>query len=167
MTYTLKIATASELPIIQEIAKNTWPTAYREIISAEQIAYMLEKMYNIPLLEKEQLEGRVHSIAYDDHQVPCGFSSYGPIENGEYKLHKLYILPAYQGKGVGKFLLSNVEKKLQEKGIAELHLQVNKLNPAVSFYKNNGFTILKETILEIGDGFIMDDYIMKKNIPPY
>jgi ribosomal protein S18 acetylase RimI-like enzyme len=43
-------------------------------------------------------------------------------------------------------------------------LNVNKANPTVAFYKKFGFTITEETVAHIGEGYVMDDYIMTLKI---
>ena len=46
--------------------------------------------------------------------------------------------------------------------IIALTLNVNRFNKAIDFYLKNGFKIIKEENIEIGNGFLMEDYVMEK-----
>jgi ribosomal protein S18 acetylase RimI-like enzyme len=46
-----------------------------------------------------------------------------------------------------------------------LWLQVNKKNAAaMAFYRSAGFEVIREAVFEIGGGFVMDDYVMAKQV---
>jgi ribosomal protein S18 acetylase RimI-like enzyme len=71
------------------------------------------------------------------------------------------VYTSAHGKGIGKALLDDVKKRVAAIGGQAIELQVNKKNVAQHFYLKQGFTIDRELVLVIGDGFVMDDYIMK------
>ncbi|MEY4824170.1 MAG: hypothetical protein RLZZ75_1083, partial [Bacteroidota bacterium] len=77
------------------------------------------------------------------------------------KLNKLYVLPTAQKTGAGKALLHKAIEYATALGANCLYLQVNKQNNAQQFYSNHGFTIREAAVLEIGGGYIMDDFIME------
>ncbi|MEY2901086.1 MAG: hypothetical protein RLY89_192 [Bacteroidota bacterium] len=56
-----------------------------------------------------------------------------------------------------------IEHAKSENG-KQIVLQVNKLNIAKEVYLKQGFTVLKEVVLELEHGYVMDDYIMGLNI---
>ena len=102
-------ATEAQLPIIQTIAYQTWPTTFAAILSPEQIDYMLGMMYSTDSL-KTQLNDKNHVflLAQDSESGNyLGFLSYELGYKGvpKTKIHKIYLLPASQGKGVGKQLI--------------------------------------------------------------
>jgi GNAT superfamily N-acetyltransferase len=80
-----------------------------------------------------------------------------------HKLNKLYVLPAAQGTGAGKALLNHAIEVAKAAGSSSLFLQVNKLNTAYSFYLKYGFIKEAEFKFDIGNGFFMDDYVMRLN----
>jgi hypothetical protein len=41
---------------------------------------------------------------------------------------------------------------------------VNKYNKAKDFYLHNGFEIAESVVVQIGNGYVMDDFIMRKMI---
>ena len=80
------------------------------------------------------------------------------------RIHKIYILPEAQGKGVGKLLIEKVVALAKENQSEVISLNVNKFNKAVSFYKKIGFEIVAEEDLDIGNGYLMEDYKMELKI---
>ena len=87
-----------------------------------------------------------------------------PVQN-QLKIHKLYVLPDIQGLGVGRKFLVLAEKIAREKGLNEITLNVNRFNKAVGFYQRMGFKIEKEEDIEIGNGYLMEDYVMTLPLP--
>ena len=80
------------------------------------------------------------------------------------KIHKIYILPNNQGKGIGKICIDFVIDLAKVRLFEKVTLNVNKFNKALSFYEKNGFNIVKDVDIEIGNGFLMEDFIMEKSI---
>ncbi|MBC6110261.1 GNAT family N-acetyltransferase [Pedobacter fastidiosus] len=162
---TLRKANEEDIEIIRDIAKETWPSAYLEIIGQAQIDYMLDKMYNKGELLKQFMEGHIFLIAEEgEHQY--GFAGYSITDHEAriYKLHKLYVLPSAHGKGVGKILINEVFNQVKDAGGSALQLNVNKNNKAKDFYLKAGFTVKDSVKLDIGEGYIMDDYVMEIKI---
>ncbi len=83
----------------------------------------------------------------------------------EFKLHKLYLLPELHGRGLGSRLLQHVEHEVRVGGGCRLILTVNKRNArAIAAYRRNGFGIAECVVTDIGGGFVMDDYVMAKDL---
>jgi len=155
---------STELNIIEDLANIIWPVSFKEMISIEQIEYMLEWMYNPEKLKENNLNGHNYAI-YSGNDKPLGFVSYEIIKDqSNVRIHKLYVHHECQKKGIGKKLLEYAIKKGQEQKMKQLDLFVNRTNPAVSFYEFLGFTIEEEIDLDIGNGYFMNDYRMKLKI---
>ena len=45
-----------------------------------------------------------------------------------------------------------------------IELNVNRFNKAIYFYQKNQFEIVEEVDIEIGNGYLMEDYVMKRNL---
>ena len=161
-------AMEEHLPALAELAGVIWRQHYPGIISPEQIDYMLARMYSIETLREEiQLQGiRFVRLLVDDRFV--GFASYGPaLEPGVMKLHKCYLLPEMHGRGLGSLLLQHCERAARQLGARRLMLAVNKRNTkAVVAYQRNGFTVTESVVTDFGSGFVMDDFIMAKDLRP-
>jgi ribosomal protein S18 acetylase RimI-like enzyme len=162
----IRRAIEADVPAIARLADVIWRLHYPGIISTRQIDHMLAKMYS-----REQLlhEIRVGAIRYELLFVGkelAGFAAHGPTEQPDlFKLHKVYLHPAYHGQGLGTSLLRHCEREAQQLGVKRLMLAVNKGNAkAIAAYRRNGFTIRESVVLDIGQGFVMDDYLMEKDL---
>ena len=153
-----------DIPVIQLLANSIWPIAYKDIITKEQIAFMLETRYSTEALQKQMNEGQQFFLAKEDNEF-MGYAGVAPANKaGLFKLEKLYVVPATHKKGIGTLLLQAVEQYTIENGGNKLTLQVNRSNAAVGFYKRMGFIIEREEDVAIGNGFYMNDYFMEKKI---
>ena len=158
----IREATAADVRVIQNLAEAIWPICYAEIVSAEQLRYMLDLIYTPDALKVQMEKGHQFIIAYQVDK-PIGFASYS-VKSAEepttFRLHKIYVLTNLQTKGVGSSLLEYVIAKCKIAGAELLELNVNKYNAAKNFYEKKGFAILKEEVIDIGNGYVMDDYVM-------
>ena len=164
---TILPAGSNDIDVIHTLANRTWRIAYKEMISPGQMEYMLNMMYSHDSL-LYQLEKQQHTfiIAYDD-EVPVGFAAYFPkydISPAIYRLDKLYVLTDQHGKVIGKKLIDHIISIIQPQGAAILELTVNRNNKALSFYQKLGFSITSEIDMPIGEGYVMDDYVMQKEL---
>ncbi len=161
----IRLLVKNELPIVKDLAYRIWPSTYKEILSQEQMAYMLNWMYSIETLE-ESLESDHYFFAIFDEDEALGFIDVElncPKTSGM-KLQKIYVLPEKQGLGLGKKLLNFAIDFGKKQGVNHLTLQVNRFNKAVNFYRHAGFEIIDEQDFDIGNGYFMNDYVMKKRL---
>ena len=158
-------ATPADLPTIERLAHTIWPPTFGDILSPEQIAYMLEMMYSQAAL-REQIEERGHQfLLLREGDTVVGYVSYQFDYLPETtKIHKLYLLPQTQGKGYGRDLIDAVAERARAAGQQRLRLDVNYQNPAVGFYQHLGFDIVERMDTEIGNGFLMEDYVFEKEV---
>ena len=159
----IRTATIDDIPLIRQLTFKVWPQTYATLLSQEQIDYMLELMYSEASL-KQQIETGCRFIIVYDENDPVGFASYQEIKPATWKLHKLYILSSQQGKGTGRFVIDHIIKEIGLQKAKALQLQVKKDNKAKNFYDKIGFNVIEEIRLEIGNGYVMDDYVMEKTI---
>jgi ribosomal protein S18 acetylase RimI-like enzyme len=162
----LRLLSKDELLLIQKIAQHTWPSTFAGILSIEQIDYMLNWMYDLQLLESQMDKGHGFLVAEEDGAA-IGFAGYelNHLAGSLSKLHKLYLLPSSQGKGVGKALLLEVVKRAREAGQKSLVLNVNKQNKkSIDFYRVLGFVTIRHEVNDIGSGYVMDDDVMELSL---
>ena len=157
-------AALADRDFIRSVSQRTWPSTYGHIISQEQIDFMMNWMYSDESLATQMNTGcefYIASIKKEDGKLDAvGFCSVSP-EEGAHKLNKLYVLPTAQGTGAGKALLNKSIEVAKAAGSTSLFLQVNKLNTAYTFYLKKGFIKESEFKFDIGNGFYMDDYVMR------
>ena len=162
----LSPAGPDDLPKVADLAAKIWREHYPGIITHAQIEYMLARGYDVGVIRREIETEGIHydlCIAGDE---PAGFISYGPgPQPGELKVHKLYLLGAYHGRGLGRLMLQRAVSYGAENGCHAVILNVNKYNgKAIAMYERNGFTIREAVTVDIGNGFVMDDYVMERRI---
>lgn len=165
----IREVTVSDIATLKDIAAKSWKVAYSEILSQEQFDFMLGKFYSTEALTASIAESNQKFLLFSDGSKPLAFASYevNYPEKGQTKLHKLYVSPNGQGLGIGKKLVDTIKTIAVEHHSSSLILNVNKYNKALNFYEKIGFKILKPEVIDIGDGYIMDDYVMIQELEPY
>ena len=157
------VANKQDIPAIKKLAKHLWPVAFASILSAQQIDYMMEMMYSRASLENQMDEGHQYAIARKNN-VDVGYVSYEIDHNKteQTKIHKLYISPHYQRHGIGKAMVDFVSQQAMQANNNAIFVNVNKYNTqAISFYNKHHFVLVKKEEIDIGNGFIMDDYVFE------
>lgn len=157
-------ATEKNIPLIQDLAKRSWENAYAEILSQEQMKYMLENMYSEIEISAHLKNSNYHYyLIYDektnDYDGFIGFENH--YEENTTKLHRIYLVPESKGKGLGKKTLEFLNEKVKESGDNRVILNVNKHNSARKFYQSQGYKVYDEGVFDIGNGFVMDDFLME------
>ena len=159
----IRKAVISDISVIQQIAEKSWWANYPGIISDEQIAYMLEKMYSEKALQEHFQNTNYHYyIISDEEKIPQGILGFEfDFEKNTTKLHRIYLLKESKGKGYGKLGIDFLKSEVKNFGNSRIILNVNKENKAKLFYDSQGFSVYQEIVLDIGDGFVMDDFLME------
>ena len=160
MDISFKRATAADIPLIRSLADRIWWQHYPDIISNDQIIYMLNMMYSEKSITEQMEKKQNYTLIYADGE-PVGYYSVGEKSPGHYFLHKFYIDTAKHRNGVGAAAFDHMLKN-DCKGFKEIRLQVNRRNiKAVNFYFKKGFVIDYAEDFDIGNGYSMDDFFMK------
>jgi diamine N-acetyltransferase len=156
----VRIASREDLGQIRELALMIFPATYEKIVEEGQVEYMMDLIYTKDSLEIQLEEGQIFLIIYYEGQA-AGFAAYSRLnDSGDFKLNKIYVDYSLHGKGIGRWLLSDVLSRVRAEGGKYLQLNVNRHNKARGFYESMGFSLLKEDKVDIGNGFFMDDYVL-------
>jgi ribosomal protein S18 acetylase RimI-like enzyme len=163
---TILEAGLNDIRTIQEIAHITWPITYGEILSKEQLDYMLDLIYSDEALKTQYDKKEQLFYLISEDEITLGFIGIEHNYKGEAvtRIHKIYILPETQGRGFGKKVIHKIEKLALENNSKALSLNVNRFNSALDFYKKIGFEIAEEVNIDIGNGYLMEDYVMEKQL---
>ncbi|ADQ16844.1 GNAT family N-acetyltransferase [Leadbetterella byssophila] len=162
----MKTAHVQDIPFLQDLARRAWEVTYSPILERDQLNYMLGLFYSHEVLAQQITSGEQIYLIDDEGK---GFISYqmNYPEVQKCKIHKLYLDPDQKGKGLGTAMIQEVVSRCQKEGMRELLLNVNKYNSAKVFYEKVGFVVKDEVVIDIGRGYIMDDYVMAyKNLTP-
>ena len=158
----LRRATEADPPHIRTLAEHIWRDSYAQMISAEQIHYMLSWMYAPHKLLSEIRRGVVYELAELDG-LPVGYLAWELLPAATAHLHKLYLLPEFQARGFGRQMLRHVQENALQAGAGRLELRVNKANlRARRAYERAGLQVTGVLVTDIGGGFVMDDFAMSK-----
>lgn len=149
------VDTIEEFKNIEVMASVIWPVTYKNILSMEQIKYMLDKYLSVKAIEQSAKSGYTYIILKVDGN-PIGFMAY-EFKKDILFLSKLYIQPNHQKKGYSK---KAIEYLLQFN--LPIELTVNKYNTnAYEAYLHMGFKVTDSIVTDIGNGYVMDDYVMR------
>jgi diamine N-acetyltransferase len=174
----LAAMTAADFDTLAQLAEAIWRAHYSKIITSAQIDYMLAGRYTpeklrlylnaddrwLMLLRIDSPTGN-RAVGYCSYALTDdpGAMKPGEMKPSVMKLEQLYLLPELHGQGLGSLMLRHVEEQARARGRGTLMLQTNKRNAgAIAFYRKAGFTVREEAVFDIGNGFVMDDYVMEK-----
>lgn len=163
----LRLAEKLELPRIAEIAEPVWHEHYTPIIGKDQVEYMLQNMYSADALIKQNSEGQIFYFITENKQE-IGFIAISKKSEGQWFLHKFYIGMNFQNLHIGGKVIDEMSALMKADDTSnkiELRLTVNRKNfKSINFYFKHGFTIETVADFDIGNGYFMNDFIMKKII---
>lgn len=152
----------AEIPILRELAIKIFSETYKNLLSEQQIEYMLEMMYSEATL-KNNFEEDCHFFLLKFENENIGYGAIS-IENEIVTIHKIYVDGRFQGKGFGKEFILFLEKQGSEMKGKTIQLYVKRDNPAKVFYEKMGYFSIKEVDKNIGNGYWMNDFLMEKAI---
>ena len=156
----LNSAKETDLDTIANMAREIWNVHYVDMVGQEQVDYMLEKFYNRASLI-EQMQVKKHSFyLIEQGKEAIGFLSVSSENDADYFLHKFYIYSHKSNSGAGTETLNQLLKLVNPK---TLTLTVNRENyKSINFYFKTGFKINRVEDFDIGEGYLMNDFVMVK-----
>lgn len=159
-------ATEADLGSVAKLAGAIWRDHYAGIITTGQIEYMLARGYAHDALKRFVVEPGAGLLLARDGSRLIGFAAYHRVDGAsELKLDKLYVHQDAQRRGVGSRLIARVVAAAMAQKLLALVLNVNKRNlQAIRAYEKNGFVIRESVVVDIGGGYVMDDYVMAKSL---
>ncbi len=160
-----KVIDEAQMKILADVAKEIWNEYYPGIITVEQVNYMVEKYQAADAITKQ-----ITDEGYQYFMMLCGEEVMGYLgvktDGDKLFLSKLYLKKKFRGKGYFSKMLLFAEHHAKKERLESLYLTVNKHNDSsIAVYQKKGFAITKEQKTDIGNGFVMDDYVMEKTLP--
>lgn len=163
----IKKAGLQDIDLIHSLAWVAFPHTYNPVLEPDQIEFMMEWMYSKENLHKQMTqEGHIYYLAFKDNE-PAGYFSIQQEGENIYHLHKLYVLPSFQGMKIGKLMFKKAIQIIKElhPEPCQMRLNVNRYNKkAIEFYHRMGMEVIFEGDFDIGSGYLMTDYIMALNV---
>jgi len=159
-----KAINSNDFQQVFTLSKEIWQENYKEMITQEQIDYMLNMMYNPKRLQQDLNNGYQWEFIYHDNKL-AGYLAFVIKSEQRVFLSKIYLKTDTQGLGIGKLALNRVKDYARANNCKSVYLTVNKGNKkGIRAYKKTGFKIIAEEVFDIGNGYIMDDYIFEFKI---
>lgn len=150
-------STESDFSKIETLAREIWEEHYTPIIGAEQVAYMLDKFQSAKAMQEQLKEGYAYFMIRDGETM-VGYLAFKEESDGLF-LSKVYVDSSVRGKGFGKAAIEFVKSEVQKRGLNQIRLTVNKYNHnSIAAYFKMGFEKARELVMDIGEGYVMDDY---------
>ncbi|MCI9272870.1 MAG: GNAT family N-acetyltransferase [Clostridiales bacterium] len=156
----IKPVSPEEINKLSRLAEEIWTEHYAGIISQGQISYMVEKFQSSHAIQ-EQIRQGYHYFWLCLNGQTAGYLSIKP-EDGSLFLSKIYIQKEYRGKKLAACAVNYLTTVCQQQGLSNIWLTVNKRNSgSIAAYERLGFHKVREQTADIGQGYVMDDYIME------
>ncbi len=158
------VTDTAQLDEVASMAREVWDEYYVPIIGRAQVDYMVAKFQTA-----EAMQSQIDS-GYEYFQIRQGGTNVGyaairhDATEARVFISKLYLLAAHRKSGAGRKALEVIEGMARERGATHLWLTVNKGNPSVRAYERLGFHIAEALVMDIGGGYVMDDYRMEKPV---
>ncbi len=158
-----KVLSEADIDIVARLADTIWREHYTSIIGKGQVAYMLNKFQSVEAISQQINENAQYYLVWKG-DVPAGYFSFYK-KPSELFLSKIYILKGIRGHGLGKLAMEFIEMKAAEEKLPTITLTVNKNNNrSITAYKKMGFYQKDAVVMDIGGGYVMDDYVMEKQL---
>lgn len=142
------------------LAWEVWPEWYWPVIGPEQLAFMLDAIYNPDSIRKQMEDGQEFFILSVRNR-DAGFLAIRQASIA--RLEKLYLKSDYRGQGIGLSMLNFAAEQAMNLGKGQLQLNVNRFNPALDFYLANGFEILHQEDIPFGP-FFLNDFVLSRKL---
>jgi diamine N-acetyltransferase len=158
------VTTARQIDVVAGLAHEIWYEYYVPLIGRAQVDYMVSKFQSSGAMAQQLREGYEYFLAERDGRG-IGYCAVQPqAADASLFLSKLYLISDARGAGTGRVCMEFIEQLARRRGLNLLWLTVNKGNPAVKAYERLGFRIAADLVMDIGGGFVMDDYRMEKSL---
>lgn len=156
-----KVKYLPELRKVAELADVIWHECFPGIITTAQIDYMVEKFQSLEAMCRQvEEQGYTYLAVYTDDDL-CGYIGIKPENDERLFLSKLYLRSDKRGNGIASMMLDRVVGEAEALGKTSVYLTVNKHNDrAVGVYRHRGFEVTESIVTDIGNGFVMDDFVM-------
>ena len=153
----------TEIPKLAALADSIWHEYFPCILTGEQIDYMVDRFQSEHAMREQVAEHGYRYYFIESDGSVIGYTGIVP-EGDRLFISKVYLLEGCRGKGIGKRMFGEIDSYARAHGLTEEYLRVNKGNPTVEIYRNSGFSVTDTVTSDIGNGYVMDDYVMTKRL---
>lgn len=149
---------------LAELANQIWNEYFVEILSKEQITYMVEKFQSVSAITEQIREGYCYYFIINDMEL-IGYFGICKQKDDTMFLSKLYLTKEQRGRGYASQVFQFIREKALEQGCNSIWLTVNRHNQrAIAVYEHLGMQQIQEQVIDIGNGFVMDDFVYRLSL---
>lgn len=142
----IRHAESGDADEIRKVAEKSWKDTYGEIISESSIEKIMDEWYDIEDLQKQASDPMFYVAELEGAVVGMVHST---VKDGRVDLHRIYLDPKHQRKGIGSALYTRIEQEARKKA-EKMRLEVLSGNQkGLSFYKSKGFEEIREEEIEL------------------
>lgn len=164
----IPVQTAEERAQLAALADEIWHEYWPALIGEAQTDYMVENFQSLEAIERDMAE---HAYEYwflqdeEDGRIVGYTGGHVEPETNRFFISKIYLRAPERGRGFASQTVRFYENLCRERGLSAMYLTVNKHNDlGIRAYLGKGFQTIDAVETDIGNGFIMDDYIMEKPV---
>lgn len=160
-----QVTSKADIKIVAILAHKIWNQHYVPIIGKEQVDYMVAKFQSEEAITNQLQEGYQYFLI-EHKNMPSGYLALVPdTSNKKMMISKIYVDRDYRGLQLGSKLLKFTIEKAKTENFKTVWLTVNKNNVnSIQWYQKKEFEIKDKIVIDIGNGFIMDDYLLEKSV---
>lgn len=160
----LPVSKSDQIQAVASLAAEIWRQHYETIIGSAQVEYMIASFQS-----REAIADQISHKGYEYYLIQRDGMFVGYLalvaEAKDLFLSKLYVRSSEQGKGTGSAAIAFTADRAREKGLEAVRLTVNRGNTSsIEFYRRRGFTCTGTAVADIGNGFVMDDYLFRLDV---
>jgi len=157
----LKVLTTEQIKTVVALADDIWREHYTAIIGEDQVSYMLKHFQSFDTINTEVQKNVSQYYLIDSDETVVGYVAI-KFQKSQLFLSKIYVLSARRNEGIGRKVIKLLRGIASEHALEKISLTVNRNNShSIAYYKKVGFDITGECCQDIGEGYVMDDFIME------
>lgn len=161
----IEVSTTEQIAVLADLAERIWLAYYPPITGEAQTRYMLANYQSPAVISQQIIEGMRYFLVQSQEQNLGYFAFKQDQKAKSVFLSKIYLIEAARGAGIAQAILGHIEAACRAVKGDSLWLTVNRNNlRAIKFYEKQGFHNEGSWVQDIGDGFVMDDFRMRKDI---
>ncbi len=160
-----KVSSPEQVAMVAHLAEEIWNQHFVSIIGQAQVNYMLNKFQSVKAVSQQIKEGCEYFIMSRGEEPFGYFALFEEPDKDHLMISKLYVRQAVRGTGAGGAVLDFAVERARKSNIPNIWLTVNRHNKSsIQWYLKKGFFIAGEVKKDIGQNFVMDDFIMQFSV---
>lgn len=164
-----KVESNEDVEKLAEMASAIWNEYWPALIGQAQTDYMVENFQSLDAIKHDMANNAYEYWFIVDDELPANSQIVGYTgghadpETNRFFISKIYLLKEARGKGYSSRTIEFYDQLCKDRELDAMYLTVNKGNEmAIRAYDAKGFKTIDSVETDIGQGFIMDDYIMER-----